>query len=405
MLDIKKQFIVFTFPRESNDTNYSSYVPLFFYFIIVLIMQNITHLAYLPVKGFEPVNTKLINKYNQQFFPTIASKINFCLESIPNEVQFEIRCNIAYRTQYMFDYLGRTNQSPEILHEYMKTVLLECDSYRLLNVSESFNDKTIGANLETDIYKITRESFNYMWPKTTRGNDYKNSLKMVKPRVDQFISLIDRTFKPLSILDSGCGPGRYLDCLSSIYPDATFHGLDQGKDILKSNRDRFDPSRFQFHSGHVNKLPFDDNAMDLVLSVGVLHHVKDPIEQTIKEHLRVVKPGGYFFVFIVGGDGLEMSMWSFLREIMRPVPKEIAHQKFADYFVAERVQGLLDHCYGEYFLTNRDMFESLLAKYGEFQKVPGISGADVTKESMSWDSFFDERYGEGHLRYLIKKNG
>jgi len=128
LLDIKKQFIVFTFPRESNDTNYSSYVPLFFYFIIVLIMQNITHLAYLPVKGFEPVNTKLINKYNQQFFPTIASKINFCLESIPNEVQFEIRCNIAYRTQYMFDYLGRTNQSPEILHEYMKTVLLECDS-------------------------------------------------------------------------------------------------------------------------------------------------------------------------------------------------------------------------------------------------------------------------------------
>jgi len=44
-------------------------------------------------------------------------------------------------------------------------------------------------------------------------------------------------------------------------------------------------------------LPFSNNSQDFVLSSHVLEHFYDPIK-TIKEWLRVTRPGGYVFMII-----------------------------------------------------------------------------------------------------------
>lgn len=44
-----------------------------------------------------------------------------------------------------------------------------------------------------------------------------------------------------------------------------------------------------------DKLPFEDNSQDFVLSSHVIEHFYDPIN-TIKEWLRVVRPGGYVYI-------------------------------------------------------------------------------------------------------------
>lgn len=44
------------------------------------------------------------------------------------------------------------------------------------------------------------------------------------------------------------------------------------------------------------KLPFEDSTFDGVVSCGVLEHVQDTFS-SINEVIRILKPGGYFFVF------------------------------------------------------------------------------------------------------------
>uniref|UniRef100_A0A915EBP8 Methyltransferase type 11 domain-containing protein n=1 Tax=Ditylenchus dipsaci TaxID=166011 RepID=A0A915EBP8_9BILA len=46
-----------------------------------------------------------------------------------------------------------------------------------------------------------------------------------------------------------------------------------------------------------DKLPFATNSQDFVLSSHVIEHFYDPVK-TIKEWLRVVKPGGYVFIVV-----------------------------------------------------------------------------------------------------------
>ncbi len=47
---------------------------------------------------------------------------------------------------------------------------------------------------------------------------------------------------------------------------------------------------------HPYRLPFDDNSFDIVVSQGVLEHVP-LVDRSLDEVYRILKPGGYFFVF------------------------------------------------------------------------------------------------------------
>ena len=69
-----------------------------------------------------------------------------------------------------------------------------------------------------------------------------------------------------------------------------------------------------------------------------------------------------------------------------------------------RLQGLLDHSYGEYKSTKRIDFEKMLKNnFSVIEKIEGINGADVTKKTFKNDKYFKKRFGSGNLRYLCKK--
>ena len=69
-----------------------------------------------------------------------------------------------------------------------------------------------------------------------------------------------------------------------------------------------------------------------------------------------------------------------------------------------RLQGLLDHSYGEYKTITRKSFEKILKKsFSTIKKVDGIAGADVTPKTFSNDKYFERRFGSGNLRYLCIK--
>lgn len=102
---------------------------------------------------------------------------------------------------------------------------------------------------------------------------------------------LDRTF---SVLEAGCGAGFTADYLG---PRAhRYVGVDQAEALIGAARRRVnDPSR-HFLATSLDALePVDavpENGFDVVLMIGVLHHLSDPIRD-LERLMRFLKPGGF----------------------------------------------------------------------------------------------------------------
>jgi len=86
------------------------------------------------------------------------------------------------------------------------------------------------------------------------------------------------------LLDAGCG--RYLTFCKELSDVARVVGIDLEETLETDNR--FAPFGVR---GDVSRLPFPDNAFDMVISRSVVEHLADPPE-TFREFARVLRPGG-----------------------------------------------------------------------------------------------------------------
>ncbi len=111
------------------------------------------------------------------------------------------------------------------------------------------------------------------------------------------------------ILDVGCGHG---DFLKGVHDKTTHsYGIDPDKEAIDKNA-------FIKHKrvGTVEKLPFDNEFFDIVVSAWVLEHLQDP-QKAFLEIFRVLKPGGKVIF-------LTPNAWNYNVWIIRLIP-EIFH--------------------------------------------------------------------------------
>ena len=104
----------------------------------------------------------------------------------------------------------------------------------------------------------------------------------------KYLELIERetdTEKSLTVLDIGCGKGKFMQHFRQKFPQWTVTGVDpffyNGKDILR---------------GSVYSLPVADDYADVVLLIEVMQHI-DHLERAMAELSRVMKTGG---VLVIG---------------------------------------------------------------------------------------------------------
>jgi SAM-dependent methyltransferase len=107
--------------------------------------------------------------------------------------------------------------------------------------------------------------------------------------------LLERLFCriPLStgtVLDTGCGQGRYLEVLRHYYPNCRLAGCDISTVAIEKARLRAPSAELRVME--TDRFPFSDASFDLALSVEVFEHVND-LRLYVSEIARVLKPGGH----------------------------------------------------------------------------------------------------------------
>jgi ubiquinone/menaquinone biosynthesis C-methylase UbiE len=98
----------------------------------------------------------------------------------------------------------------------------------------------------------------------------------------------------MRILDGGCGSGQYVLGLLAAGADAW--GIDYEADKVAQFRAENPAHAERVSQGNVERLPFGDAEFDAALLNEVLEHVPND-RMGLRETLRVLKPGGWLFVF------------------------------------------------------------------------------------------------------------
>lgn len=95
----------------------------------------------------------------------------------------------------------------------------------------------------------------------------------------------------IRILDIGCGTGANLELLSQF---GEAEGVDVSADALAFCHER---GLRNVRQGAAEHLPWEDGSFDLVTGLDVVEHLDDDIAG-LREMRRVLRPGGYAFLFV-----------------------------------------------------------------------------------------------------------
>ena len=325
-------------------------------------------------------------------------------KGVQSELLRKLKPSIVISLKWRFDYLIKTMESPFELEADVEYWIRTLETLGTLGHLDWFNMDL--EEISIDPWKRTAEGFDYGWTQTTEGKKFDASRPIAEDRTMQMLEMLGGTnyVAGKRILDSGCGPGRYIDVLRQYNPES-ITGMDQGKRLINVLKERFsEDNRIDIVHGTAEKLEFPDNSFDFVLSNGVIHHTSADLQTMIKDHARVLKSGGAMYIMLVGKGGLELKIWEFLRDFLYDVPMPSLINFFGESLSPLRMQGIVDHMYGEYQETGREEFEGWCEDiFSSIERVPGVPGLDVTPEIYKHDPYFKARFGDGNLRYLCYK--
>jgi len=117
-----------------------------------------------------------------------------------------------------------------------------------------------------------------------------------KPVAREIVSARDQG----SILDIGTGPGFLPIEIAKIARKVDLHAIDLSRRMIRLAQLHASKAgvahRIRFRVGDGNRLPFDSETLDMVVSTGSLHSWKDPV-RVINECFRVLRPGTEAWIY------------------------------------------------------------------------------------------------------------
>ena len=103
-----------------------------------------------------------------------------------------------------------------------------------------------------------------------------------------------RDQRKLSLLDIGCGTGRFLDSLKQAWPRLPVFGLDMSEPYIRHAKRHLKRwSRINLVVSNAESIPAPDDSQDAVTSIFLFHELPPKVRRIVfRECARVLKPGG-----------------------------------------------------------------------------------------------------------------
>jgi SAM-dependent methyltransferase len=153
----------------------------------------------------------------------------------------------------------------------------------------SANDATVkadGVRLQ-EVLRLRKENFEQ------HGVDSRDGRQLVPGRSwAAWARALGMLLPPLNVADLGCGEG-YLTIETSRWA-STVIGVDRSEAVLARARAlgrRRRAANVTWRRGELEKLPIDDESVDVALLSQALHHAVDPVK-AVAEAARITVPGG-----------------------------------------------------------------------------------------------------------------
>ncbi len=149
----------------------------------------------------------------------------------------------------------------------------------------------------------TIEDFGYQWSQfgaidENTSGDFLNDRELL---VDFFQNLLKpEFFKGKTVCEVGTGSGRLTKILKGFEP-ATLYAVEPAKGALKMARKNLEGLE-DIHFVNSRGDDFHIPEADIILSIGVIHHIPDPLPVINNIYLNL-KKGGYFLFWVYGKEG------------------------------------------------------------------------------------------------------
>lgn len=158
---------------------------------------------------------------------------------------------------------------------------------------------TEGENIDTEVV----QSFGDEWLKFHDFSD-----EIIKDIAKEYFDILDEKIvnKQTYALDIGCGTGRWTKFLTDKV--GFIEAVDPSNAIIAADKLLGNIDNVRLTKASTETIPFNDETFDFAMSIGVLHHIPDT-QQAMKDCVRKVKKGGYFYCYLY--HNLETRGWWF----------------------------------------------------------------------------------------------
>ncbi len=207
-------------------------------------------------------------------------------------------------------------------------------------------------------------------------------------------------------LDVGCGSGAYTIAAAQLGAHST--GIDPGPANISFARKaakRMGARKVAFRLGNAYRLEWPAGTFDLVICIGVLHHLEQP-KRALREIRRVLKNGGLLYVGVNAAGGLYNTLWDTALHIFAAASTKETDKILRAFDVSRNSQiNFMDGFFLHYERRSLRSLRQLLRNAG-FPRATLLKGSaphDISALDFVDDPFFTDKFGAGNLRMRAVK--
>lgn len=298
----------------------------------------------------------------------------------------------------------RPRRHPYLLtREIVRDAVRQFEALKELAFIESV-DKSLPAAKSPRKEAKHQELFNEMWNRYEE-EDFKRYIQRYVHRLR--VNKLNGIVTGKRCVDLGCGNGNL--CFALLECGASYTaGVDFGERSLsyaaRWARRQGLWRRCEFRHATVYETGLPSDSFDFALQNGVFHHLDDE-DRAIRETVRLLKPGGWFWYYTDGEGGISYDLWDASVHMLRRVPVLFIEKVLLGLNVSrDKMTHIMDGLSATYAHTSWKKLTRRLASYGfnNFRRLTGGFPTDFDLDRIQADPYGRAKFGEGDLRVLCQ---